>query len=182
RSARLLSRTPLSSAELPARASRTGPPPRGSEPQTRAPRRREPSWLRATNSRAAPTRTLVAQSHKVRAARRIVELRLRRRLLTRACNNPAARAVDPSRGSEPRTPRRRATRPSWLRATRRSAVADRSRRRLGVELVRVVEHGGLRRAGGSPVVVRRDRVQELRADAALEPARPRLDLAQAEVD
>ncbi len=41
------------------------------------------------------------------------------------------------------------------------SVADRARRGLRVELVRVVQHSRLGRARGGPVVVRGDGVQEL---------------------
>src|SRR4029450_7829093 len=51
-----------------------------------------------------------------------------------------------------------------------------------VELVRVVEHGCLCRSCGARVVVRADRVQELRADSGLERRGALLDHAQPQVD
>ena len=48
------------------------------------------------------------------------------------------------------------------------SVADGPRRGDGVELVRVVEHGRLGRAGGAAVVVAGDRVQQLRAHCGIE--------------
>ena len=61
-------------------------------------------------------------------------------------------------------------------------VADGARRGDGVELVRVVQHGGLRRPRGPPVVMTSDRVQKLRADVSVERCGTLLDQAQPEVD
>ena len=61
-----------------------------------------------------------------------------------------------------------------------ASAGPRSRDR--VELVRVVEDGGLCRPRGPGVVVRADGVQNLGEDAAVEPVGALLDQAQAEVD
>ena len=53
---------------------------------------------------------------------------------------------------------------------------------MRVQLVRVVEDRRLRRSRRSPVVVRRDRVQELRAHFRLQLASSILDQAKAEMD
>src|SRR5689334_742617 len=61
-------------------------------------------------------------------------------------------------------------------------LVDRPGRGGRVELVRVVEHRRLRRAGGPRVVVRGDRVQQLRARVGRKPRSALLDQAKAEVD
>src|SRR5439155_7139008 len=65
---------------------------------------------------------------------------------------------------------------------RRLRLADGPRRGDGVELVRVVEDGRLRGAGGSGVVVARHRVHELRERFRLETGRALLDQPHTEVD
>src|SRR5687767_15749610 len=61
-------------------------------------------------------------------------------------------------------------------------AADGPRRSGRVELVRVVEDGRLGRPGGSHVVVRCDRMEELGMYRRVEHDRPLLDQAEAEVD
>ena len=61
-------------------------------------------------------------------------------------------------------------------------VADGPGRGLRVELVRVVEHGGLGRPRGLPVVVDGDRVQELGPGLGVQARGPFLDQPQAEMD
>ena len=67
-------------------------------------------------------------------------------------------------------------------AVTRLSLADGPGGGLRVELVRVVEDGGLGRAGRLPVVVDGDRVQELGAHRGVERRRPLLDQPQPEVD
>ena len=55
------------------------------------------------------------------------------------------------------------------------------RRRDGVELIYVVQHGGLGGPGGTGLVVRADRVQELGPSVGVERNRSRLDEAETEV-
>ena len=62
------------------------------------------------------------------------------------------------------------------------AVADGARRRLRVELIRVIEHCGLGGARRGPVVVRRDGVQKLCEDCRVEIASAFLDQPQPKVD
>ena len=64
----------------------------------------------------------------------------------------------------------------------RSVVADGARRGLGVELVRVVEHGRLGGACGRAVVVARDGVQEFGENGRVEVPRALFDHPQPEVD
>ena len=60
--------------------------------------------------------------------------------------------------------------------------SDRQRRRLRVELVRVVEHGGLGGTRRAAVVVRRDRVEELGEHLRLDAGAPLLDEPEPEMD
>jgi uncharacterized protein (DUF1015 family) len=63
-----------------------------------------------------------------------------------------------------------------------SVVADGTRGGLGVELVRVVEHGRLGRACSGTVVVARDGMQELRENGRVEVSAALLDHPEPEVD
>jgi uncharacterized protein (DUF1015 family) len=62
------------------------------------------------------------------------------------------------------------------------ALLDRTGRRYGVELVRVVEDGCLGGAGGVAIVMGRDRMQQLGAHGRVERVGPLLDEPQPEVD
>ena len=67
-------------------------------------------------------------------------------------------------------------------ASRCSVLADGPGGRLGVQLIRVVEHRSLGRPSRLPVMVDGDRVQELAPDVGVELACPLLDQPQAEVN
>ena len=71
---------------------------------------------------------------------------------------------------------------STTAVTAAQLLADGPGRGLGVELVRVVEHGGLGGARRLPVVMDGDGVQELRPNRGVERDRPLLDQPQTEMD
>ena len=153
----------------------------------RCPSRRSPCRGRGSRARPPPRFPRRPRTAAPRRAVRRRSPRSRRRGPARptSCdqNSTSAPRAAASRGRRrsrrcPRAPPRRAPVPrlSW------ELLPDGPGRGLRVELVRVVEHGGLRGAGRLPVVMDGDRVQELRPNRGIERGGSLLDQAQAEMD
>ncbi len=175
--------TPISASAIPSHCTAAGERPRGRRrrpaarpvrsPRSapRCPSRRSPCRGRGIRARRRPTMPAPRASRtpapgRVGAGQRDPDDEPQQADELRPEEDDQDRHASRRRGRRrsrryPTAPPRRAPAPPLPRC---SVLADGPGRRLGVELIRVIEHRSLGRAGRLPVVVDGDRVQELAPD------------------